>query len=77
MLYLIVPIAAATFTFVLGILVGRLSKSFKKIGRFMINDGDPQKDAFWLEIDYDLDVIERQDVIGFEVKYHSAQPPKE
>lgn len=69
--YFIGPIVFGAIMFLLGFVVGRLSKSYRKIGRFVINDGDPTKSAFWLELDHDLDVIERQKVIGFRVMFHS------
>ena len=71
-----IPIALGFAMFLLGFIAGRLSKSYKKIGRFVINDGDPKKSAFWLELDHDLDVIERQKVIGLEIMLHSFQPPQ-
>ena len=74
---LIFPILCAVATFIIGFIAGRISKSLPKyteIGRFVINDGDPTKSAFWLELDHDLDVIERQDIIGLKVLFHS--PPK-
>lgn len=68
------PIVCSVVLFILGFVAGRLSKAFKKVGRFVINEGDPLKSAFWLELDYDLDVLERQDYIGFKVQYH--RPPE-
>ena len=67
---LIFPTLISLLLFALGFITGRLSKSWKRIGRFMINDNDPKKSAFWLEIDCDLDTIEKQDVIGFKVQHH-------
>ena len=74
---LILSILIMLAVFLLGFIAGRLSKRFKKIGRFVINEGDPTKSAFWLELDYDLDVIERQDTIGLKVHFHNSQPPME
>lgn len=71
----IFPVLIGIAIFILGIFAGRFSKSYKTIGRFKINEGDPTKPAFWLEFDHDLDVIERQDTIGFKVFYH--YPPEE
>ena len=69
----IFPILIGCTTFLLGVLAGRLSHSYKKVGRFVINVDDPTKQsAFWLEFDYDLDVLERQAVIGLETKFHHA-----
>ena len=65
--------------FLLGVIVGRLSKPCKNVGRFVINDGDPLKPAFWLQLDYDLDVLERQAVLGLTVHHHSShnRPPED
>ena len=74
----IFPILIGCTMFLLGVLTGRLSKSFKKVGRFVINVDDPQKPAaFWLEFDYDLDVLERQAIIGLETTFHysHSSPP--
>lgn len=71
----IIPVVFGAVMFLLGFIAGRLSKAYKKIGRFVINDGDPQKSAFWLELDHDLDAIERQKVIGLQVLIHEY-PPK-
>ena len=67
----VIPVVFGAIMFLLGFAAGRLSKAYKKIGRFVINDGDPTKSAFWLELDHDLDVIERQKVIGLRVIFHS------
>lgn len=74
---LILPLLIAVLVLCIGFLLGRASKRYKKIGRFVINEGDPTKSAFWLELDYDLDVIERQDTIGLTVQFHTYQPPLE
>lgn len=71
----ILPILISAIVFILAFIAGRLSKSCKNIGRFMINQNDPKKPAFWVEMDYDLDVIERQDKISFDVLFH--YPPDE
>lgn len=68
---LVLPILYGFIMFVLGVITGRLLRSYKNIGRFCINNGDPKKPAFWLELDYDLDTIERQKTIGFKIKYHN------
>ena len=73
----VIPVIFGFVMFLLGFIAGRLSKSYKKIGRFVINDGDPKKSAFWLELDHDLDVIERQKVIGLQVLIHSFPPTKD
>ena len=70
----IYPVLACVAVFILGVFAGRLSKGGKKIGRFFINYNDPKKPAFWLDMDHDLDVIEKQNQIIFDVKYH--EPPK-
>lgn len=69
----VIPILASIVLFILGFFAGRLSKGGKKIGRFVINTGDPKKSAFWLELDHDLDVIEKQGQIILSVTYH--EPP--
>lgn len=69
---LVLPMLYGFIMFALGVITGRLLRSYKKIGRFKINDGDPEKPAFWLELDYDLDTIERQKTIGFQVKHHTT-----
>lgn len=71
--FLIIPLALAIMM-VLGVIVGRLSLSYKKIGRFIINKDDPKEPAFWLELKYDLDVIEKQSICGLEVVFHTKPP---
>lgn len=72
---LILPVLYGFIMFALGVISGRLLRSYKTIGRFCINNGDPKKPAFWLELDYDLDTIERQKTIGFKVNYHTESHP--
>lgn len=64
------PILIVCGAFILGIVTGRLSKRCKMVGRFVMNIDDPKKPAFWLELDYDLDVLERQGVLGLKVDRH-------
>lgn len=67
----IFPAILILSAFVLGIIAGKLSSpKYKNVGRFNINKGDPKKPAFWLELDHDLDVLERQAVIGFTIIFH-------
>lgn len=63
-------IVIGVIAFALGVLLGQYLKRYKNIGRFMINDGDPQRPAFWLELDYDLDVIEKQRKVILSIKHH-------
>lgn len=58
--------------FALGILIGRFLKPGKKIGRFVINDNDPTKPAFWLALDFDLDVIEKQREVILGITRHTS-----
>lgn len=70
-----IPIIGIVASFVLGIIVGLLSKGTKKttvVGDFYINRGDPTKAPFWIEFEQDLDVIESQEQIGFKVVNHEA-----
>lgn len=68
----ILPVLYGLIMFVLGVITGRLLRSYKKAGRFMINKDDPTRPAFWLSLDYDLDVIEKQHTIGFTVTQHTT-----
>lgn len=70
---LILPVLYGLLMFVLGVITGRLLRSYKKAGRFMINKDDPTRPAFWLSLDYDLDVIEKQHTIGFTVTNHTLK----
>ena len=63
--------------FALGILIGRFLKPGKRIGRFVINDNDPTKPAFWLALDFDLDVIEKQREVILGITRHTSANPTE
>lgn len=63
--------------FALGILIGRFLKPGKRIGRFVINDNDPTKPAFWLALDFDLDVIEKQREVILGITRHTSPNPTE
>ena len=67
----ILPIAL----FLLGLVTGLLIKgSYKEVGKFVINENDPTKPAFWLHLEYDLDVLEKQRVLGLKVTTHTIEP---
>jgi hypothetical protein len=72
---LIFSIILPIVLFALGVLTGLLIKgSYKEVGKFVINENDPTKPAFWLHLEYDLDVLERQKVLGLRVSTHSLKP---
>ena len=61
--------------FLLGLVTGLLIKgSYKEVGKFVINENDPTKPAFWLHLEYDLDVLEKQRVLGLKVATHTIKP---
>lgn len=71
---LIGVIAGANIAIAASYFYGRISKRNTKVGRFMINNDDPMRPAFWLELDYDLDVLEKQRSITFQIKFHRQSP---
>lgn len=66
------------FIFIVGVVAGvilmkiasRVLKINTDAGKFMINRDDPHAPAFWLALDYDLDVLEKQRSVSFQVKFH-------
>jgi hypothetical protein len=71
---LIGVIAGANIVVAFSYLFSRILKKNTKVGRFMINNDDPMRPAFWLELDYDLDVLEKQRSITFQIKLHTQSP---
>ena len=52
----------------LGVLIGRHSVHYKKVGTFEINHSDPSTDFCNLILDCDIDVIEKCNTIGLKVR---------
>lgn len=70
-------IIAAICGFAVGCLVGAISSRNKTRydGRFVINHSDPTKDLCTLELESDLDVIERNKLMTLEVVIHDMSEP--
>lgn len=71
---LIFSVILPVVLFLLGLVTGLLIKgSYKEVGKFVINENDPTKPAFWLHLEYDLDVLEKQRVLGLKVTTHTIK----